>query len=302
MTAPIVDLTGSDPQAEGNTNSTIANTYAAAYYVMIAVVDPHMPPNSGCYRPIEVVTKPGTIVDPLPPGAVAARTNCSQKIVEALLRALSSAVPDRVPAGGHAQITTCAFGGYDPETRQRFVFTDIQGGGNGGRPYADGSDGQDSHLPRFMNTPVEAIEQRFPIRIERYELVPDSGGAGKFRGSLALRRDIRVLTGPVSFARYADRHTFAPQGLFGGHAGTTGRFELNPETNHARPLRSKGLDTLQADDLVRLTPAWCRAAMAIRGARSRCDRSRSDRRQSDARRGRSTLCRCGRSRGAAHRA
>jgi N-methylhydantoinase B len=249
----IVDLTECDPQAEGNTNSTIANTFAAAYYVMIAVVDPHMPPNSGCYRPIEVLTCPGTIVDPLPPGAVAARTNCSQKIVEALLRALAVAVPERVPAGGHAQITTCAFGGFDPETSERFVFTDIQGGGNGGRPYADGSDGQDSHLPRFMNTPVEAIEPRFPIRIERYELVPDSGGAGRFRGSLALRRDIRVLTGPVSFARYADRHTIAPQGLFGGRAGTTGHFELNPGSNHARVLRSKGLDTLQADDLVRLT-------------------------------------------------
>jgi N-methylhydantoinase B len=184
---------------------------------------------------------------------VAARTNCSQKIVEALLRALAAAVPDRVPAGGHAQITTCAFGGYDPETRQRFVFTDIQGGGNGGRPYADGNDGQDSHLPRFMNTPVEAIEQRFPIRIERYELVPDSGGAGRYRGSLALRRDIRVLTGPVSFARYADRHIIAPQGLFGGRPGTTGHFELNPGSKHARVLRSKGLDTLQAEDLVRLT-------------------------------------------------
>ena len=105
---------------------------------MIAVVDPHMPPNSGCYRPIQVITRPGTVVDPLPPGAVAARTNCSQKIVEALLRALAQAVPDRVTAGGHAQITTCAFGGFDPETGQRFVFTDIQGGGNGARAYADG--------------------------------------------------------------------------------------------------------------------------------------------------------------------
>ena len=248
----IVDLTGSDPQAEGNTNSTIANTYAAAYYVMIAVVDPGMPPNSGCYRPIEVRTRPGSVVDPLPPGAVAARTNCSQKIVEALLRALSQAVPDRVCAGGHAQITTCAIGGFDPETGERFIVTDIQGGGNGGRPYADGADGQDSHLPRFMNTPVESVEQRFPIRIERYELVPDSGGAGKFRGSLALRRDIRVLTGPVSFARYADRHTIAPQGLFGGKPGTPGKFELNPDSNDPRPLRSKGLDTLQANDLIRL--------------------------------------------------
>jgi N-methylhydantoinase B len=247
----IVDLTGSDPQAEGNTNSTIANTYAAVYYVMIALVDPHMPPNSDCYRPIEIVTRPATVVDPLPPGAVAARTNCSQKIVEAMLRALAPALPDRVVAGGHAQITTCAFGGRDPKTAAPFIFTDIQGGGNGGRPYADGADGQDSHLPRFMNTPVEAVEQRFPIRIERYELVCDSGGAGKYRGSLALRRDIRVLSGPVSFARYADRHRIAPRGLFGGHDGTTGEF-LNPGTPEKRKLKSKGLDTLQAGDLVSL--------------------------------------------------
>jgi N-methylhydantoinase B len=188
----------------------------------------------------------------VPPGAVAARTNCSQKIVEAMLRALAPALPDRVVAGGHAQITTCAFGGRDPKTAAPFIFTDIQGGGNGGRPYADGADGQDSHLPRFMNTPVEAVEQRFPIRIERYELVCDSGGAGKYRGSLALRRDIRVLSGPVSFARYADRHRIAPRGLFGGHDGTTGEFLLNPGTPEERKLKSKGLDTLQAGDLVSL--------------------------------------------------
>ena len=84
----VVDLTGSDAQAEGNVNSTLANTHAAAYYVMIAVVDPGVPANSGCYRPIKVVTRPGSVVDPLPPGAVAARTNCSQKIVEAMMRAL----------------------------------------------------------------------------------------------------------------------------------------------------------------------------------------------------------------------
>jgi N-methylhydantoinase B len=248
----IVDLTGSDPQAEGNTNSTIANTYAAVYYVMIAVVDPHMPPNSGCYRPIEIITRPGTVVDPLLPGAVAARTNCSQKIVEAMLRALAPALPGRVVAGGHAQITTCAFGGRDPKTGAPFIFTDIQGGGNGARPYADGADGQDSHLPRFMNTPVEAVEQRFPIRIERYELICDTGGAGKYRGSLALRRDIRVLTGPVSFARYADRHKIAPRGLFGGHDGATGEIALNPGGSGERRLKSKGLDALQAGDLVSL--------------------------------------------------
>jgi len=246
----VVDLTGSDPQAEGNTNSTLANTHAAAYYVMIAVVDPGIPPNSGCYRPIKVVTRPGSIVDPLPPGAVAARTNASQKIVEAMLRALSIAVPERVTAGSHGQISTCGFGGRDPDTGAPFIYTDIQGGGSGARPYRDGRDGQDSHLPRFMNTPVEVLERQFPVRIERYEFIRDSGGPGTYRGGLALRRDVRLLADRVSFARYGDRHKFAPQGLFGGLPGACGAFVLNPGTSTERPLASKGLDTLRAGDLV----------------------------------------------------
>jgi N-methylhydantoinase B len=246
----VVDLTDSDPQAEGNTNSTMANTHAAAYYVIIAVVDPGIPPNSGCYRPIEVVTRPGSIVHPLPPGAVAARTNASQKIVEAMLRALSVAVPDRVTAGSHGQISTSGFGGRDPSNGAPFVYTDIQGGGSGARPYRDGRDGQDSHLPRFMNTPVEVLERQFPMRIERYEFIRDSGGPGLYRGGLALRRDVRVLADRVSFARYGDRHRFAPQGLFGGLPGTCGAIVLNPGTPAERRLASKGLDTLVAGDLV----------------------------------------------------
>lgn len=247
-----VDLTGSDPQAEGNTNSTLANTHAAIYYVLIAVVDPHMPPNSGCYRPIEVVTNPGSIVDPVLPGAVAARTNCSQKIVEAMYRAFAPLTPDRVTAGSHGQITTCGFGGVNPVDGERFIYTEIQVGGNGARPTKDGADGQDGHLPRFMNTPVEAVETRFPVRVERYEFIPDSGGAGTYRGSLAMVRDIRMLADNVSFARYADRHTHAPFGLFGGKEGSKGLFLLNPGAENEKRLKSKGLDTLSQGDLISL--------------------------------------------------
>lgn len=246
----IVDLSDSDPQAQGNTNSTIANTHAAIYYVLIAVVDPHMPPNSGCYRPVEVIAKPGTVVNPLPPGAVAARTNCSQKIVEAMMVAMAPIAPDRVTAGSHGQITTCGFGGIDPQTGEPFIYTDIQGGGNGGRAFRDGADGQDSHLPRFMNTPVEAVEQRFPVRIERYAFIPDSGGAGEYRGSLALKRDIRLLADNVSFARYGDRHKFPPQGLFGGREGAPGAIVRNPDSNHEERMASKGLDTLEEGDVI----------------------------------------------------
>ncbi len=246
----IVDLSDSDPQTEGNTNSTLANTHAAIYYVMIAVVDPHVPPNSGCYRPITVITKKGTVVDPKPPGAVAARTNCSTKIVEALYFALAPIVPERVAGGSHGQISTLGFGGTDPKTGERFIYTDIQAGGNGGRPTKDGNDGQDSHLPRFMNTPAEAVELRFPVRVERYEFIPDSGGAGRYRGSLALRRDVRLLADRVSFARYGDRHKFQPQGVFGGKPGAAGAFILNPDTPGAKPMKSKGLDTLADQDLL----------------------------------------------------
>ena len=142
------------------------------------------------------------------------------------------------------------FGGRDPSSGAPFVYTDIQGGGSGARPYRDGRDGQDSHLPRFMNTPVEVLERQFPMRIERYEFIRDSGGPGLYRGGLALRRDVRVLADRVSFARYGDRHRFAPQGLFGGLPGSCGAIVLNPGTPAERRLASKGLDTLGAGDLI----------------------------------------------------
>jgi N-methylhydantoinase B len=248
----IVDFDGTDEQVPGNVNCPIATVHAAVYYALIAVVDPHVPANSGCYRPFEVRAKEGLVVNPRPPRACGARTNVSQKITEAMMLALSQATPDRVMAGSHGQITNCGFSGYHPETGKRFVYIDIQGGGAGARWCKDGRDGQDSHLARFMNTPVEAVELEFPMRIERYEFIPDTGGAGKYRGALGLRRDIRSLIDDLSFARYGDRQVFAPFGLFGGKEGGKGRFILNPDCADEQPLKSKGLDKLKRGDLVSL--------------------------------------------------
>jgi N-methylhydantoinase B len=103
-----------------------------------------------------------------------------------------------------------------------------------------------------MNTPVEAVERQFPVRVERYEFIPDSGGAGKYRGSLAMRRDLRFLVDKVSFARYGDRQKFQPFGLLGGKSGTVGRFMRNPGTNHEEQVASKGLDTLSYNDVISL--------------------------------------------------
>jgi N-methylhydantoinase B len=248
----IVDFDGTDPEVPGNVNCPIATVHAAVYYALIAVADPHVPANSGCYRPFEVQAREGLVVNPRPPRACGARTNTSQKITEAMMLALAQAAPDRVMAGSHGQITNCGFSGYHPETGKRFVYVDIQGGGAGARWCKDGRDGQDSHLARFMNTPVEAVELEFPMRVEEYSFITDTGGAGKYRGALGLRRDIRSLIDDLSFGRYGDRQAFAPFGLFGGKEGGKGKFILNPGTPDEKPLKSKGLDKLKKGDVVSL--------------------------------------------------
>ncbi len=248
----VVDFEGTAKQVKGNINCPIATVHAAVYYALIAVIDPHVPPNSGCYRPFTVEAEAGLIVNPRMPAAVGARTNTSQKIAEAMMLALSKAVPDRVQAGCHGQITNCGFSGYHPVTGKRFVYIDIQGGGAGARPTKDGRDGQDSHLARFKNTPIEAVELEYPVRILRYEFIPDSGGAGEYRGGLTVRRDIEVLTDNVSLARYGDRQRFGPFGLFGGKEGSKGKFILNPDSPGQRRLKSKGLDVLNEGDVVSL--------------------------------------------------
>lgn len=246
----VVDFTGTSKQVPGNTNCPLATCHAAVYYAMIAVADPDIPPNSGCYFPVKIEAEEGLVVNPKSPAAVASRTNCSQKIVEAMMRAFADAFPERVMAGSHGQITTCAFSGFDASGR-RWVYTDIQGGGAGARPTKDARDGQDSHLARFLNTPIEAAELEYPLMIERYEFVTDTGGAGKFRGGLGLRRDIRLLQGNVTFARYSDRHKIAPFGLFGGTEGGKGAIWRNLD-GAAERMNSKGLDYLSQGDCITL--------------------------------------------------
>ena len=244
-----VDFDGSSPQATGNVNSPWACSQGGVFYTMVGIVDPHMALNSGAFRPIKVESKTGLITNPQPPAGVTARSQTMTKITEAMLKAMSEIVPDRVVAGSHGQACTNSFSGIDPDTDRRFSYIEIQGGGAGARPDKDGPDGQDLHLGRFMNTPVEAAELENPVMIERYEFIPDSGGAGKYRGGMSLRRDIRFLT-DVTWARYSDRQKFHPLGLFGGMEGSMGSLVLNPGTSKEKKCKSKGVDQLKAGDLL----------------------------------------------------
>ncbi|MEA3442517.1 MAG: hydantoinase B/oxoprolinase family protein [Chloroflexota bacterium] len=244
-----VDFKGSSLQVHGNINCPWSCSEGAVFYTVTGLIDPYMPLNSGCFRPIEVVPDEGLITCPLPPRAVTARSETMTKITEAMLRAVAPILPNKVVSGSHGQACTSSFSGIHPETGRPFGYIEIQGGGCGARPDKDGADGQDLHLGRFMNTPVEAVEMEYPVTIERYEFIPDSGGAGKWRGGLSLRRDIRFHS-DVTFARYSDRRKFAPQGLFGGQEGAKGDMVLNSGTDKEEHPRSKGVSEIKAGELL----------------------------------------------------
>jgi len=244
-----VDFKGTSRQTKGNINCPWSCSKGGVFYTIVGIVDPYMVVNSGTFRPIHVECEEGLVTRPLPPSGVTARSQVMTKITESMLKAMSNVVPDRVVSGSHGQACTCSFNGIQPETGRRFSYIEIQGGGAGARPDKDGPDGQDLHLGRFLNTPVEAAELENPVMIERYGFIPDSGGAGKYRGGLSLRRDIRFFT-DVTWSRYSDRQKFRPQGLFGGKEGSMGELILNPGTPNEQKQKSKGVTQLKAGDVL----------------------------------------------------
>ena len=247
----VVDLTACADQVKGNINCPLATTLAAVQYGYMIALDKHVTPNQGVFNVVDIKTRKGSIVDPVKPAATAARTNVSLKIQEAVLIALGKMMPGEMMAPSHAQISHVAFVGTDPETGQAFSYNDIFGGGSGARPAKDGRDAQDTHMARFKNTPTEMIEHEYPVRVWSYELLPDSGGAGEFRGALGVARDVEVLTDDVVFSRYGDRQKHSVPGAEGGGAGKPGRFILNPGSDNM-PLKSKGVDALKKGDVVRI--------------------------------------------------
>ena len=246
-----VDLTGCGNQVAGNINCPLATTLAAVQYGFTIALDKDVTPNHGCFTILDIKTRKGSIVDPLRPAATAARTNVSLKVQEATLIALGKMLPGRMMAPSHAQISHVAFVGHDPAAGRPFVYNDIFGGGSGARPAKDGRDGQDTHLARFKNTPTEMIEHEYPVRVHAYNLVPDSGGAGQYRGALGVARDVEVLVDGAVFSRYGDRQKHPVQGAEGGGTGTSGYFVLNPGKDDKR-LRSKAVDKLKKGDIVRI--------------------------------------------------
>lgn len=232
-----LDFTGSCKQVQGGINVVETALYATIFYALKAIIDPEIPSNAGYYRAIEVKAPKGTIVNALPPAAVGGRTDTCQRIVDVIFGALSKAVPQKIVAGCNSAVTTVLFSGVDPRNDNFFVYPESLGGGLGARPYKDGMDGVHVHVTNSSNLPIECLEMEYPIKIEKFELIQDSGGSGKYRGGLGIRRDYKMLA-PMEFASHADRQKTPPWGLFGGRPGKTGRFVINPDTSDEKVLPS----------------------------------------------------------------
>jgi len=243
------DLTGCDPQRRAPVNATYAQTFAGCAFILKCLIDPEVPVNAGFYNLVKIIAPQGTVVNCAPPGPVVGGWETQQRVTDVILKALSSAIPNRVPAGSKAMICHSGFGGIDPRTGEYYCFLETMGGGFGGRATSDGPDAVQTHAQNTENAPIEETEFYYPVCITRYELVDDSEGAGRLRGGLGLRRDYLFSDHEVSFTILADRDRWGPWGLFGGHPGLKASYILNPD-GEALELSSKITMQLKPGDVV----------------------------------------------------
>jgi N-methylhydantoinase B/oxoprolinase/acetone carboxylase alpha subunit len=222
----VIDFSGSSPQVPGSINAVYAITLSAVFYVFRAIVNYDVPSNAGGFRPLRVIAPEGSIVNARGRAAVAGgNVETSQRIVDVLLGALSQAIPDRIPAASSGTMNNISFGGVAPETGEPFAYYETIGGGMGARPGADGISGVHTHMTNSLNTPIEAMEHSFPLRIKSYRLRKGSGGGGSYGGGEGIVREYQFLAGG-ELSILSERRRFAPYGLCGGLPGRVGRNSL----------------------------------------------------------------------------
>ncbi len=246
-----VDLSGCADQQAGPVNCTPAMSNCAVYYAVIAATDGSVMANAGCYRPVRIVSRPGSVVNCRAPASVAHRVATTHRLANVLFGALHQALPDRIPAAYYGGSYVATFQTV-AEDGGREVLVEIEIGGTGAHPRKDGVNAWSFGMHNNANIPIEMIEATMPLAITRYGLLPDSGGAGTFRGGLGLVREWRVESPSCVFTSNMDRFRFPPYGLAGGSPGSLGkltRIRAGAET----PIgpKSDGV-ALRRGDIVRL--------------------------------------------------
>jgi N-methylhydantoinase B len=244
----VVDLSASDDQVRGCINCPASVTKSAIYYCFGCLLeDESVPLNGGCFRNIEVITRPGSVVHALYPAAVVAgNTETSQRIVDVVFGALAQALPDRIPAASCGTMSSIALGG------QGWTYYETIGGGCGAGPAWDGEPAIQCHMTNTLNTPAEAIEMQYPLRVRRFERASGSGGSGRFRGGDGIVREIEALE-PCEGTILSDRRASRPYGLSGGCPASGGTNMLVRPDAPPTTLPGKARFHLRSRDVIRIT-------------------------------------------------
>jgi N-methylhydantoinase B len=247
----VVDFSESAGQAAGAVNANYAVTLAAVMYVFRCLMNEEVPFTSGILRPIHVIAPEGTVVNARPPAAMAAgNVETSQRVTDVVLGALAKAMPNLIPAASSGTMNNLSFGGWDPRRRAPFAYYETIAGGMGASARGDGYSATHTHMTNTWNTPVEAFEHQFPVRVEAYRVRRGSGGAGRHRGGDGIVRELRFLA-PAEITILSDRRVKGPWGLAGGGDGKPGRNTLVRGRREIR-LPGKARVEAQAGDLLRI--------------------------------------------------
>ncbi|HEX3280884.1 MAG TPA: hydantoinase B/oxoprolinase family protein [Pyrinomonadaceae bacterium] len=246
-----VDFSGSSPQVAGPVNAVEAITVSAVSYVFRCLLGNDVPASAGLMQPIDVIAPEGTVVNAVHPASVAGgNVETSQRIVDVLFKALAQALPDKIPAASQGTMNNLTIGGIDPRTASEFSYYETVAGGMGARPHQDGLSALHTHMTNSLNTPAEALEYAYPLRVREYRIRQRSGGKGKHRGGDGVVREIETLAA-AHMSLLADRRKRGPYGLAGGKDGKPGSAAIisNGKTHK---IGSKGSWELKAGDRVRI--------------------------------------------------
>ena len=245
-----IDFTGSSNQVRGAINSPLPFTVSCCGYAVRSIIQEDIPNTSGIFRPIRVIAPEGSILNPVMPAASGMRGVVGFRLSDALFGTLAQIVPDKVPAAGEGGNSLVIIGGYR-KSRESFVLFDLMAGTWGARPTKDGNDGLTNPGSVISNIPAELMELEYPVRLERYLLRQDSGGAGRYRGGLGLTREWRYLGDQeATLSTRSDRRDHPPYGLFGGKPGGPSQMILNPGTPQEQLLATKVTLELKPGDVV----------------------------------------------------
>ena len=225
----LFDFAGNPPQVRASVNVVWTGLYAAVYYTIKTLIDPDIAPNAGLYRPVTIEAPEGSIINCSAPAVVNGRSETCQRIVDLIQGALAPAVPERITGASNGANTGVHFSGHDRARGRDFVYLETIGGGSGARYNKDGLDGVQVHMTNTSNLPVESPETEYPLMVEAYEFIEDSGGTGEHRGGMGIRRRIRAEADDVHFWLDTSRQKSQPWGVFGGGPGASARCTLSED-------------------------------------------------------------------------